>query len=471
MFEQVPGADALLALASGLSRLDRSVPDSTRVDRIRALEVLKAAASAAQARDAVDLDASQRLDQAAAGVPAAERGRGVAEQVALARRDSPHRGGRHLGLAKALVHEMPGTLAALSTGRISEWRATVLVRETAVLTREDREAVDRELAGDDAALDRLEQLGDRALAARAKQIAYRLDPRSVVERAGRAEAERRVTVRPAPDTMAYLTALLPVRHAVAVHAALVRTAEAARCAGNELGRGQLMADGLVAAVTGGEDSGSGTGAAGVVRPTVQEVSVRLVMTDRALLDGDHEPALLDGYGPVPSAWARDLVATTVDDGTRVFLTRLLTDGAGTLVATESRARLAPAGLAQVVRTRDGGTCRSAWCDAPVRHVDHVVSYAAGGPTSVDQLQGLCVRCNLVKEVPGWRARVVRDGETADGVAPRAGPSPPHSVMTITPTGHECLSVAPALPGLGVTAPVQTDSPIEVALQHQLALVG
>jgi len=62
-------------------------------------------------------------------VPTAKQGRGVAGEVALARRDSPARGGRHLGLAKALVHEMPHTLAALESGALSEWRATLIARE------------------------------------------------------------------------------------------------------------------------------------------------------------------------------------------------------------------------------------------------------------------------------------------------------------------------------------------------------
>ena len=67
--------------------------------------------------------------------------------MALARRESPHRGSRLVGLAQALVHEMPGTMAALRAGQISEWRATIVARETACLTREDRQTADGELAG------------------------------------------------------------------------------------------------------------------------------------------------------------------------------------------------------------------------------------------------------------------------------------------------------------------------------------
>lgn len=50
-------------------------------------------------------------------------------------------------------------------------------------------------------------LGDGRIAAEARAIAYRLDPHAVVERAARAEEERTVTIRPAPDCMTYLTAL------------------------------------------------------------------------------------------------------------------------------------------------------------------------------------------------------------------------------------------------------------------------
>ena len=73
-------------------------------------------------------------------------GTGIGAQIALARRESPAKGSRLLGLAQALVTEMPRTLAALETGQRNEWRATLLVRETAGLTAADRAAVDEDLA-------------------------------------------------------------------------------------------------------------------------------------------------------------------------------------------------------------------------------------------------------------------------------------------------------------------------------------
>ena len=112
-----------------LVAIDEGADQSALVERIGQLERLKAAASAAQARLTAALDASRRATEAASGIPAARRGRGLATEVALARRDSPARGGQHLGFAKALVNEMPHTLAALECGALSEWRATLLVRD------------------------------------------------------------------------------------------------------------------------------------------------------------------------------------------------------------------------------------------------------------------------------------------------------------------------------------------------------
>lgn len=240
--------------------------------------------------------------------------------------------------------------------------------------------------------------------------------------------------------------------------ALQRAAEAARRSGDDRGRGQLMADTLVAAVIGhgGE----------APRVPAADVAVRLVMTDRSLLDGGSEPARLDGYGPVPAAWARHLVASTLEGGARAFVTRLFGDGHGALVAMESRARVAPRGLADLVRTREGTTCRTSWCDAPVRHVDHVVPYSAGGATALDELQGLCEACNYAKQAPGWRADVVRDA----GCAP-PGPTT-HTVLTTTPTGHVYDSHAPPLVGyLPHAAREVTDSPLEGYLRSQLALTA
>ena len=255
------------------------------IDQIRVLEELKSAAAAAQARATVRFAAEQRAAQRAAGVSARELGKGVAAQVALARRDSPVKGARHLGLAEALIGELPHTLAALEAGQIGEWRATLIVRETACLSRQHRGQVDAELAARPGGL---EAMGDRTTEVEARRIGYRLDPHSVTNRTRKAESDRRVSLRPAPDTMTWLTGLLPAAHGVACYAALVRQADSLTARGDPRTRGQIMADTLVERVT------------GQARADAVPVEIHLHLPDTTLFDDDPEPADLDGYGPIPA---------------------------------------------------------------------------------------------------------------------------------------------------------------------------
>ncbi|MFZ3453684.1 HNH endonuclease [Arthrobacter sp. 7Tela_A1] len=457
--------------------------DPELIDLMRGLEELKSAAAAVQARAAAAFDASQRRAQSRAGVPVGQLGRGVGAQVALARRDSPHRGSRHLGFGKALVHEMPHTLAALSSGVLSEWRATLLVRETACLDVEDRRRVDELICKDPASL---EGVGDRRLIARIRSITQAIDPASQVRRNAKAVSDRYVSCRPAPDTMSYLTGLLPVAQGVAVYAALSRAADSLRASGDERGRGQIMADTLVERVT-GQDTADRV-----------PVEVQLVITDRTLLSdvlapqhqtggdrvpcapatGPDTPAYFPGYGIVPGAWARDLIRSGLGTGeaadagpkrepalvpvpehpSLVSLRRLYADPvSGELTAMESKARVFPAGLARLIRTRDQ-TCRTPWCDAPIRHIDHIRPHAEGGPTSYTNGQGLCEACNHAKEAPGWHATPIQGvpsggrgpaGHTTAVDAaktPRQASGSQHVVRVTTPTGHTYTSVAPPLPG-------------------------
>jgi hypothetical protein len=136
-------ATALLELLAGL---DTELTDAQRIDELTALEKLKSGIAARQARLADAFAASQRSRLTAAGSHTADARRSVAAQVGLARRDSPHKGSRHVGLARTLVHEMPGVLRALERGDTSEWRATIIARETAHLSREHRAQIDAGIA-------------------------------------------------------------------------------------------------------------------------------------------------------------------------------------------------------------------------------------------------------------------------------------------------------------------------------------
>lgn len=180
-----------------LRTVDLDASDPELIDQITELERIKSA-SAAQAAFTVVFVASRTAGLTQRQQRDTRAPRSNHSQIGLARHDSPARGGRHVGASKALVREMPHTNDALRTGEISEYRATLLIRETACLTVEHRNQVDQELAGT------LTTMGDRQTAATAAKIAQRLDPEACVQRNRRALNERRVTIRPTPDTMTYL---------------------------------------------------------------------------------------------------------------------------------------------------------------------------------------------------------------------------------------------------------------------------
>jgi hypothetical protein len=158
------------------------------------------------------------------------------------------------------------------------------------------------------------------------------------------------------------------------------------------------------------------------------VEINLVMTDQTLFQGDHQPAHLDGYGPIPATLARKLTK----DADKAWIRRLFTNPTGTdLVAIDTRRRLFNGPRRQLLVARDQ-FCRNPWCDAPIRNADHITRHADGGATTTDNGQGLCEACNQTKERPGWQTRRILGSR--------------HTVQTITPTGHTYLSRAPDPPG-------------------------
>ena len=200
---------------------------------------------------------------------------------------------------------------------------------------------------------------------------------------------------------------------VAVYKALSGHADTLRAAGDPRGRGQLMADALVERTTGTPGGISG-------------VEIQLVITDRTLFQGDAEPARLPGYGTVPAGWARERIGAGTNAKDRDFKTwlrRLYTHpGTGELVGMDSRARLFPPGLRRFIQARDD-TCRTPYCDAPIRHLDHIIPWHTGGPTTTDNAAGLCEACNHTKETPGWKARP----------SPKPHPDPPRASARGTPS--------------------------------------
>ena len=398
---------------------DPAIPGAVRVDRIAVLEQLRAALAAAQHTEIVAFARAQVEEQkdliAAGRLDPEELGRGIGAQVGLAAHVSSWHGARRLTVARTLAADLPGVRGLLATGRISERLAETVVAQTSHLDGEQRRLVDKALA--EAGLD---QLGFRRAEATVKRIAYETDKAGYTRRGRTARKDRRVTLRPAPDTMAVLSGLLPVEQGVACLAALRKHADGLIATGETSGRtrDQIVADTLVERLT------------GQARAQDVPVEVGIVLPLDALVDPD-SPATGDlvGHGPLPAGIVRDLLR---DTGGKRWWRRLFTHpGHGTLVGGDPQKRLFDGFLAQLIELRDGGRCRDPFCDAPIRHHDHITQSRAGGPTSFTNGRGLCARGNYVRELPGWAVETLHDGLGDQ----------PHTVRTTTPTGHTYTSRA------------------------------
>jgi hypothetical protein len=180
------------------------------------------------------------------------------------------------------------------------------------------------------------------------------------------------------------------------------------------------------------------------------MAVQVGISDRALFGGDTAPATVTGYGPIPAEVARRMISAAAADPRSAATVRRLYRRGGALVAMDSRARRFPKGLAAFIAARDQ-TCRTPYCDAPIRHVDHAHPHHRGGPTSAANGLGLCERCNYAKETPGWHVTTDETGA--------------HTATFETPTGATCQSTAPPPPGtpaltvirIGAGTPVDVDA--------------
>ncbi len=249
---------------------------------------------------------------------------------------------------------------------------------------------------------------------------------------GAAESARRVTLRPAPDTMTILTALLPARAGVAIYSVLDAAAATARAFGDTRTRGQVMADTLLATITGAE------------RADDVAVQVHLVI-DETTLAGGPTPGQLTGYGPLPAPTTRTLAATAPR--------RFLHTSNGHITGTETHHATGAPGASrrftpaqrELLTLRDQH-CRTPYCDAPIRHHDHITPHQAGGPTTITNGQGLCEACNYRKQHPDWHTTVTNTGHNGR----------PHTTQTTTPTGHTYPSTAPPPLGTGAKPPGGAD---------------
>ncbi|MEC5201973.1 HNH endonuclease signature motif containing protein [Arthrobacter sp. MP_M7] len=341
----------------------------------------------------------------------------VVAEVACVLTVSERAAGALICESRALCSGLPLTLAALQAGELSWQHARVMVGETTGLDRGGTAGLEAHFL-DPAAPNPARgcPAGDLVpgrFRAKARTWRERHHPVSIEARHATCVADRRVEFSPDRDGMAWFSAYLP---AVTASAAWDRATTAARALQGPAEtrtltqlRADITATWLLAGTTTGDAGdpgaaggpGAGTGGAGaagtwgVPSPRAQ---VLITVPVLSLLGLTGEPAVLDGYGPVPPSVARRLVA----DGSGSFY-RVLTDprdGAPLEIGRTSY-RLTGA-QRRWLRLRDGKCpfpgCNNASLD---NEADHVLAWADGGTTGITNLGQPCRKHHRLKHASAW----------------------------------------------------------------------
>ncbi|MDQ0756848.1 DUF222 domain-containing protein [Arthrobacter sp. B3I4] len=170
--------------------------------------------------------------------------------------------------------------------------------------------------------------------------------------------------------------------------------------GSEISAGALGASSMGSTA----DSASGSAASGVrgaglsgdVRLPRAQVLVTVPVL--SLLGVTEEPAMLDGYGPIPPSMARRLVADGTDSMYRVLVDPR--DGAPLEIGRKSY-RPSKA-LRQWLRLRDAKCsfpgCNNASLD---NETDHLLAWADGGTTGIANLGQACRKHHRLKHATNW----------------------------------------------------------------------
>ena len=344
-------------------------------------------------------------------------------EVACVLTVSERSAGALLAESRALTTVLPLTLAALRAGTISWAHARILVEETAGLDRAGAAGLEAHFL-DPAAPNAARgcPAGDLVPArfrAKARAWRERHHPASIETRRATSAADRRVEFVPDRDGMAWLSAHLPADTAAGIWARTTAAARALQGPDEARTLAQLRAD-ITATwllttgpqstgIDGGtanrgmgttgrtSDGGTGAGVAGGGVP-VPRAQVLVTVPVLALLGATDEPAVLDGYGPIPPSMARRLIA----DGAGSFY-RVLTDprDGAPLEIGRTGYRLTRA-QRQWLRLRDG-RCPFPGCGnhSLDNEADHILAWADGGTTGITNLGQPCPKHHRLKHASAW----------------------------------------------------------------------
>ncbi|WP_285248690.1 HNH endonuclease signature motif containing protein [Pseudarthrobacter sp. efr-133-R2A-89] len=239
---------------------------------------------------------------------------------------------------------------------------------------------------------------------RAKVRAWRerYHPETLEKRHAKGVADRRMDYAPDRDGMAWLSFYLPGDTACAIWNRSTATARGLQNPDEPRTLTQLRADVAASLLLGAgnttiaDEAARGTGAIGKIPTPRADVLVTVPVF--SLLGLTEEPAVLDGFGPIPASMARGLVAGGAESFYRVLVDPR--DGAP-LEIGRTRYRL-PETLKKWIRLRDG-KCTFPGCTnhTPDNDTDHLTPWHHGGTTDARNLAQLCPRHHRLKHARPW----------------------------------------------------------------------
>jgi hypothetical protein len=340
------------------------------------------------------------------GMPVQAQEMAVAAEIGCVLALGPRAASTFLSASHALTTTLPLTLAALHAGTISWQHARVMADEAATLDPAGAAALEAHFLDPDtprpAAAATIGEMPAYRFKAKASTWRERHHTESIGKRHTKAAADRRVEYRPDQDGMAWLSACLPAHQAIAGWNRLNALAQGMQGPHEARTLTQLSADHFAQAIlTSGTYASSGDGA-GIGTDLTPSSSIRaqvlVTVPVLSLMGVTDEPAMLDGYGPIPASMARDLVANGADSFYRVLVDPR--DGAPLEIGRSSY-RVTKA-MRIWLRLRDG-RCPFPGCSNPSldNEADHLLAWHHGGTTGISNLGQPCPKHHKLRHTSGW----------------------------------------------------------------------
>ncbi len=296
-----------------------------------------------------------------------------------------------LSTSHRLTTTLPLTLAALQAGTMSWQHARVMADETLNLDHAGAAALEAHFLDPDApnpARGPAGELTPGRFRAKARTWRERHHPDSIEKRHTKSALDRRLEYSPDRDGMAWLSAYLPADQAAGIHDRATTAARAMQGPTETRTLTQLRADTVAAWLLGGE--------ADLIPSPKAQVLVTVPVF--ALMGLTDEPAMLDGYGPIPPSMARTLIA----DGAESFHRVLVDPRNGAPLEIGRTSYRVPKAMRAWLRLRDG-KCPFPGCNNQSldNDADHVLAWANGGTTGISNLAQPCRRHHRLKHTSPW----------------------------------------------------------------------